>query len=686
MGCYYCEIKKFSLKQESIQMVIFCDEINWSSFYKIIWIRIRNHRRKDASTGAKIFILDGRNKKFVSGALERLLITLGFGISEKQFSAGTMAYDDNESVMSKAFHVSAGWSYIWGKDVLKNSRFLGGLAKKRGKELLLRRCTQPVMRLIMNTVSRVLVAHTFMKKEGHSQAYLIIENSPSLRNLSWATIAPGLDMRFYNPYFFKTSRGEHYAQSKFEYLKQTSLGGVFLLLYFLKTLITSLLTKKFVPELKAPKAHEAKSLLLLQDDDIGLGGALRSHPFWVTPKSIKPDYRIYILEDVSFHRLNQGLDEALLASKNIFLIPANFRFNIFSLFSCSIVVSLLKDFLKCVLISFFGSPQERFLMFPLGFVLCRAMVLSGLCKDLNVEAFMSCETYKPDSDAIHCLEKEMKITTLTYQYANIRAHSPVMMPSSHIMFSFSPLYHEVWGMLGSRPERYVDIGYVYSSSRSSVEPRACQVRKKLIQNGATFILAYFDENFGTGKYVFLHVDECYETLQLLLNQVNQDKTFGLVVKTQFMRNLPGRLTDLVALRDKALASGRYVELYEGHHRNNILPMEAALASDMTIGHYIGATASLESAVVGKRSVMVNSCRFKGMFGNLFERPHLLYTSCEEALEDLKKYRQGNPVYQDMGDWQPFIKQLDPFLDDKASQRIRTEIDRVMAGFSVHTDH
>jgi hypothetical protein len=158
------------------------------------------------------------------------------------------------------------------------------------------------------------------------------------------------------------------------------------------------------------------------------------------------------------------------------------------------------------------------------------------------------------------------------------------------------------------------------------------------------------------------------------------------VKTQFIRNLPERLIGLVALRDKALASGRYVELYEGHHRNIILPMEAALASDMTIGHYVGATASLESAVVGKRTVMVNSCRFKGMFGYLFEHPHLLYTSWEEALEDLKKYRKGDPAYQDMGDWQPFIKQLDPFLDDKASQRVRTEIDRVMAGFPAHADH
>jgi len=666
-------------------MVIFCDEINWRSFCKIIWIRISNPRRRDPIIDMKVFILDGRNEKFVSGALERFLIVLGFQISEKQFFAGTMAYDDNESVMVKALHVSAGWSYVWGKDVLKNSRFLGGLAEKRGKELFLRRCTQPVMRPITNTVSRVLAAHTFMKKEGYSQAYLIIGNHPSLRNLPWATIAPGLDMRFYNPYFFKTSGREHYAQSRFEFLQQTSLGGIFLILYFLKTMIAPLLTKKFVPELKEPKANGAKSLLLLQDDDIGLGGAFRSHPFWITRESLKPDYKIFILEDVFFLESNQSLDHALLASKNIFLIPANFGFNIFLLFSCSIEVSLLKDFLKCVLTSFFGSPQERFLMFSLGRVLCRAMMLFRLCKDLNVGAFMSCETYKPDSDAVHCLEKEMKITTLAYQYSNIRAYSPAVMPSSRIMFSFSPLYHEVWGMLGSRPERYVDIGYVYSSSRSSVEPRARRVKEKLIQNGATFILAYFDENFGTGKYGFLHVDERYEILQLLFNQIFQDKTFGLIVKTQFMRNLPGRLTGLVALRDRALASGRYVELYEGHHRNNILPMEAALASDMTIGHYVGATASLESAVVGKRAVMVNSCRFKGMLGYLFERPHLLYTSWEEALEDLKKYRQGDPVYQDMGDWQPFIKQLDPFLDDKASQRIRTEIDRVMAGFSTHTE-
>jgi len=666
-------------------MIIFCDEINWRSFYQITRIWVSSFRRKDASTGGNIFILDTRNKKIVARVLEYFLIVIGFRISEKQFFTGTMADDDNESVMSKAFHVSVEYSYVWGKDILKNSRFLGKLAKKRGEALLLRRCTQPVMKLIMNIVSKVLVAHTCMKKDGYLRAYLIIENQTLVRNFSWVTIAPGLDMRFYKPYFFKSARKEHYPQRKVDYLKHTPLGGILLFIYFLKTMIVILVSKRFIPELKESNTHGAKSLLLLQDDDIDLGGALRSHPFWITLESLKPDYKIYILEEAFFLKLNQELDRALLASKNIFLLPVNFGFNIFSFFSCSIVLSLLKDFLKCVLTSFFGSSQERFLMFSLGSVLCRAMVLSRLCKDLNVGLFMSCESYKLDSDAMHCFENELKITTLAYQYANIRVHTPAMMSSSHVMFSFSPLYHEVWGMLDSRPERYVDIGYVYSSSRSYVEPRARQLRIKLIQNGANFILVYFDENFSTGKYGFLHVNERYEILQLLLNQVCQDKTFGLIVKTQFMRNLPARLTDLIALRDKVLASGRYVELCEGSHRNNILPMEAALASDMTIGHYIGATASLESAVVGKRAIMVNSCRFKGMFGYLFERPHLLYTFWEEALEDLKKYRQGEPFYQDMGDWQPFIKQLDPFLDDKASQRIRTEIDRLMTDISMHTD-
>lgn len=669
-------------------MVIFCNELNWRSFCMIIGIRLGNAQGKKASFDKKIFIFDSRSKKFLPRILEKFLSNLGFQISEKKFFTGTLLYDDNESVMSRALNISSQWSSPLGKDVLKNSRFLSGLAKKRGEELLLRLCTRPVMRRVTNTVSRILVADTLRKEEGCPRAYLIIENHSSLRDLAWTTIAPNLDIRFYNPHLLRTLKSEYcyYAPSKLEGLQQRWPGGLLLLFYFFKLISTSAVTKKFIPESKDSNVSGKKSLLLLQDDDIGLGGALRSHPFWMTRESPKPDYKIFILEDVFYARLNKDLDRALLASKNVFLIPVNFGFNVFSFFFCPTVKSLFKDFLKCVWVLFFGSPQERLVMFPLGQILCRAMVLSRLCEDFNIGAFMSCETYKVDCDAIYCVEKEMRLITLAYQYSNIRFHSPVMIPSAHILFSFSPLYHEVWGAQGARPERYVDIGYIYSSFRAFVEPRASQVREQLIEKGANFILTYFDENFGIGKYGFLHIDEHYEVLRLLLDQVNRDEAFGLIVKTQFMKNLPERLTDIISLRNRALASGRYVELYEGHHRNNILPMEAALASDMTIGHYVGATASLESATVGRRAVMVNSCRFKGMFGHVFERPHLLYTSWEKALEDIEKYRRGEKNYQDVGDWQPFIKQLEPFLDDKASQRIRKEIDIVMASVPLPQGH
>ena len=69
---------------------------------------------------------------------------------------------------------------------------------------------------------------------------------------------------------------------------------------------------------------------------------------------------------------------------------------------------------------------------------------------------------------------------------------------------------------------------------------------------------------------------------------------GLVVKSQFRRNSPSALYPHCAELKAAMATGRYLELVNGSQRNIVFPAEAAMISDMVIGHLIGGTAPLEA--------------------------------------------------------------------------------------------
>jgi hypothetical protein len=124
-------------------------------------------------------------------------------------------------------------------------------------------------------------------------------------------------------------------------------------------------------------------------------------------------------------------------------------------------------------------------------------------------------------------------------------------------------------------------------------------------------------------------------------------------------------------------SKRYVEISHGSHRNTVFPAEAALAADIAIGHVFGATASLEAARAGRRSLMLNEHGFKGVHDHVYERAEIVFSSLGDALEAVRRYRAGDPAHAELGDWTPILDYFDPFRDGDSGRRMRSLLNELV---------
>lgn len=181
--------------------------------------------------------------------------------------------------------------------------------------------------------------------------------------------------------------------------------------------------------------------------------------------------------------------------------------------------------------------------------------------------------------------------------------------------------------------------------------RANETRDRMEEAGCEFVVAYFDEGIGGGKYGWRGVETHYREFQELLGYV-MGSGAGLVVKTKENRNVPSRLWPHDRSIEEGLRSGRYVELSHGVSRNGVYAAEAALSSDICIGHAIGGTAVLESVLAGSRGLLLNDDGFEGLHDPVLRTADVLFPSMSAALAAIVEFRAGTRPL--LGDWSSIL--------------------------------
>ena len=109
-----------------------------------------------------------------------------------------------------------------------------------------------------------------------------------------------------------------------------------------------------------------------------------------------------------------------------------------------------------------------------------------------------------------------------------------------------------------------------------------------------------------------------------------------------------------------------------------MPSEIALASDLCIGDLVGATASLECALAGTKSILIDTMNIGSKYRQIYyESDKLVYTSLHEALKELTQLRNTYPVISDFGNWKYVLNKLELVQNpdnEMLSKHIRRQFD------------
>jgi hypothetical protein len=286
-----------------------------------------------------------------------------------------------------------------------------------------------------------------------------------------------------------------------------------------------------------------------------------------------------------------------------------------------------------------------------------------LIEKINCKLFIYQDAYFKESHVFNFLADLGRIQSIKIQYSNVPLQSLLMISNPSTLLSFSDQFHELFksSHYDIGPKSFINLGYPFLSKTITTTSRSIDLKQSLSKNGVTFVIGYFDESVQSDSDIWAyktlqnHLDEIHEICNLLLD--NSD--IGVIYKTQFIRNAPYLLYPDDRLIEKAIETGRIIFPQAGSRRNIILPSEIAFASDLCIGDLVGATASLECALAGTESILIDTMNIGSKYRQIYyESNKLVYTSLHEALKELKQLRNVDPVNSDFGNWEYVLNQLE----------------------------
>ena len=658
-----------------IKNQIYCDRLSWAILPQILRIKIQSSNSEFLST---VLILEEIKSDRRTFFIVWLVQILGFTVKELPFFAGHLKVSSGLSVYMAARWQTFAECHSVARWIISQSPLLSELNNKWLRNNVRLFIAQQIWLPLENIVKRILIVQAISRQHG-TKPYLILGLPLAIDRSSFRNPAPEVYISSYLDYLeFPTRQLINYVQSLCQRILK------YVLAIFTpnnnrdRTSQNDLLSKEHSINVYP---EDRVGLLVLQEDEVSLDRSHRTQPHWYFPdEEISLPFDIHVFT----HSLGQQPDSISidkLRSHGIHFIEdvSGFRKYRWFMDKHPITKQLRGDLLACFRRIFTClSVNEVIALINSIKLLHRAGLLVKLCTKHRISTFLCSESYRISARAMSLIAPELDIQTVAFQYSNLAVVSPAMLTTADVMFVFSPLFKERWIFENIiRPKNFVENGYVFDSSFEFIQKSAENHRQKLENAGVEFVICYFDENANNDKYGLISADDHLKELQILINLLVEKTYLGLVVKSQFLYNSPQNLSDFEDSLNKAKATGRYLELAHGTHRNNVYPAEAALVSDMVIAHAVGGTAALEAVLVGARCVLLNPYGIQSENDKLYSKADIVYASMDAALDAIFHYKLGNPEYADLGDWSQIVDQFDSFRDGQAGHRMRDLLEQIV---------
>lgn len=618
---------------------VFCDSLNWRSTIALLRTR-----------AVTVQVLDAIPMTPLSKSARALLTAFGCKICEAEFFAGHLRGESGEPLFMVARRMSSQLAMDAAQFAVASLPNLAAIDARSGRHIIALRIARQIWAALERQVLQIQLARTLAKRGNPAILYLARPASYDAGILDRMETA--VEVRLYG--------------ARRRIIRRAMLIG-WICAHLSRPLIWRWLGPLWKSALSPADAACRPGLLLVQEDEVSPDRSYRTQPHWLAtgehlpfatylirggPSPIAPADQLSsdftVLDDPALGCIDRRAGKDKVSRK------------------------LSSDARRCLRMALSAKTDGAATACAIAArLLSRAGLLARVCRRLNIRAFLSGEPYLLDSDAVHVFGPELSVATVMFQYSNVAFTNVMTAATPDHMLLFSPRYVAMWPYASVRPQRMTATGYPFDAAFGLVRQRAAEWRRQLESSGARFVICYFDENVGPpSKYGYMAQSELDDDIRVLARLVLDNGDLGVIFKSQFRKRSPTvRLPADRVLRD-AVATGRLIELCVGTHRNIVFPAEAALASDLAIGHLIGATAALEAALAGSRCLLINLNGTRTANDDLYAQGQIVFDSLAEALRATAMFRSGDPAYRSLGDWSSFIHEIDPFRDGRAAGRLR----------------
>ena len=640
--------------------MIFIDHLSLRSYLKLLKYLYKNNL---LGIDNKIFILDPIKVGIRTRTILFFSDLFKIHIEVADFFCGDYRDSFGESLWSSSKRILNNVAFNSANSLIKKSLGLKKLNSIWGSNTILLHITKKIFsKAWFNeelTVNKILLVEAISKRNNSETNTLLIRKSNLVDHSQLQNITKDIHIEMY--------------EESISHISQVRFGVILLAIRFIQKKIHFKVLNIFHRKSKIDHTKESMTnIMVLQSDLLSCDRSFRTQPHWIFDDE-EMDYQTFILGSANFENKTESEIE-ILSRKNINLV-SEYDLYLAKPKKKANTSNLLNSLLICLRLSFFGNREEIESSFHIFRLLLTANLLNVFFQEKNITLGLIFEGFQIEADAMNLLRTMTKNKTISIQYSNMSETTPVMMTTSDLFLSFSDAFHSRWTNEFIKIEKMRSIGYVFDSSFKLLEERAERLRAKLNNIGVENIICYFDESVQDSKYGVISEQEYFSDLDRLSQLILDNPTLALILKPQFSFNSSAVRNYSSKLFNQARQTGRLIELHSGSHRNIIFPAEAALASDVAIGHAIGGTASLEAALVGCRSILINSNEIEGENIESYKIAKILYPSIEEAITACLKFFGNGKEDSNFGTWSKIIQDYDPFIDGMSSMRLKDHINK-----------
>tara|TARA_B110000003_G_C16628336_1_gene525676 strand:- start:213 stop:2132 length:1920 start_codon:yes stop_codon:yes gene_type:complete len=620
---------------------IFLDQLNWESFLFLFLKR----------GVEKILVLD--KIKFHNKLFQLFLNLKGISIIEKSFFVGDLFNDKNKSIWLLAGEIVDKLAFKISDRSLKKNKNLNYLNSNYGNNTLRLFIAKNYKPKLIYWIIRGLTSINLSSSKMNS-VELVIKEPIFFEKENLNNIIEGLSFKFYN---YK--------------LKELVLIKSFIIEFF------KLIVKKFLnfsfKKIDLPYDLNLSSVLSSQEESIRIDQSLRNQHSWYDIDKDDKKFNSFVsLNSFYPNSLKQDINE--LRDKKNYVLPEKFFDFAKRKYKDHYVRKLIKKEINHIFKILFNRKNlsDKYLLIQTLFLLRLSDSLACLCLLLKTKVYLIKEPQYITSDAIQMVSSLINVKTICIQYSNKSRPSPMSMSTCDIFLIFSDNYQKVFKTKNIFPKKFIETGYPLNGIQNKLTNRVKKIKNDLKKKNVSFVIGFFDESISdiNDKWGFISPKDHLKDIHILAKAVIEDSSLSVIIKNQFINNDLDKIFPNDLLIKRAKETKRFISISEGSHRNDIYPMQIALVSDFCISYKFGATAGLESAITGTRTVLVDKFNFDTAHDEIYSKNNIIYKDFDKLIQDIYKFRAKQLDLKNLGDWSSIINYFDPFSkkDNNAVKR------------------